>query len=143
MRWSVTSDIKKFKIVEEIDNTFDLCIIGSDTLWNLEDTDSSGSIKSIIFRQVELLDKCMVLGLVCAMVLQEEYILMKQDLVFFNRKEKSVTRATVMRSFHQARTIQESEGCVSGPKKLGTFGASYLYPVFLRIGVCSKKSEIF
>lgn len=29
--------IKKFKIVEEIDNTFDLCIIGSDTLWNLED----------------------------------------------------------------------------------------------------------
>ena len=63
--------------------------------------------------------------------------------IFFNRKEKSVTRATVMRAFHQARTIQESEGCVSGPKKLGTFGASYLYPVFLRIGVCSKKSEIF
>lgn len=29
--------IKKFKIVEEIDDTFDLCIIGSDTLWNLED----------------------------------------------------------------------------------------------------------
>ena len=24
---------------------------------------------------------------------------------------------------------------VSGPKKLGTFGASYLYPVFVRIGV--------
>ena len=63
--------------------------------------------------------------------------------VFFNRKEKSVTRATVMRAFHRARVIQESEGCVSGPKKLGTFGASYLYPVFLRIGVCSKKSEIF
>ena len=63
--------------------------------------------------------------------------------IFFNRKEKSVTRATVVRAFHQARTIQESEGCVSGPKKLGTFGASYLYPVFLRIGVCSKKSEIF
>lgn len=63
--------------------------------------------------------------------------------VFFNRKEKSVTRATVMRAFHQARTIQESEGCVSGPKKLGTFGASYLYPVFLRIGVCSKKNLIF
>lgn len=63
--------------------------------------------------------------------------------IFFNRKEKSVTRATVMRAFHRARVIQESEGCVSGPKKLGTFGASYLYPVFLRIGVCSKKSEIF
>ena len=60
--------------------------------------------------------------------------------VFFSRKEKSVTRATVMKAFHQARMIQETEGCVSGPKKLGTFGASYLYPVFLRIGVCSKKN---
>ena len=58
--------------------------------------------------------------------------------VFFNRKEKSVTKATVMKAFHQARQVQETEGCVSGPKKLGTFGASYLYPVFLRIGACSK-----
>ena len=63
--------------------------------------------------------------------------------IFFNRKEKSVTRATVMKAFHQARQVQETEGCVSGPKKLGTFGASYLYPVFLRIGVCSKKSKNF
>ena len=59
--------------------------------------------------------------------------------IFFNRKEKSVTRSSVMMAFKQARRIQETEGCVSGPKKLGTFGASYLYPVFLRIGVCSKK----
>lgn len=62
--------------------------------------------------------------------------------IFFNRKAKSVTKATVMKAFHQARTIQELEGGVSGPKKLGTFGASYLYPVFLRIGVCSRKSKI-
>ena len=61
--------------------------------------------------------------------------------IFFSRKEKSVTRATVMKAFSQARQIQKAEGCVSGPKKLGTFGASYLYPVFLRIGVCSKKSK--
>lgn len=58
--------------------------------------------------------------------------------IFFNRKEKSVARATVMRAFHQARQIQKTEGCVSGPKKQGTFGASYLYPIFLRIGVCSN-----
>ena len=63
--------------------------------------------------------------------------------IFFNRKEKSVTRATVMKAFHQARKIQETEGYVSGPKKLGTFGASYLYPVFLRIGVCSRKTKNF
>ena len=60
--------------------------------------------------------------------------------VFFSREEKSVTRATVMKAFSQAQQIQKAEGCVSGPKKLGTFGASYLYPVFLRIGVCTKKA---
>lgn len=59
--------------------------------------------------------------------------------IFFSRKEKSVTRATVMKAFSQTQQIQKAEGCVSGPKKLGTFGASYLYPVFLRIGVCTKK----
>ena len=61
--------------------------------------------------------------------------------IFFNRKEKSVTRATVMRAFNKARQIQKTEGCVSSPKKLGTFGASYLYPVFLRIGVCSNSAS--
>ena len=60
--------------------------------------------------------------------------------IFFSRKEKSVTRATVLKAFSQARQIQKDEGCVSGPKKLGTFGASYLYPVFIRIGVCTKKA---
>lgn len=59
--------------------------------------------------------------------------------IFFNRKEKSVTRASVMKAFHRARQIQHEKGFVSGPKELGTFGASYIYPVFLRIGVCSKK----
>ena len=63
--------------------------------------------------------------------------------VFFDRKEKSVTRSSILMAFRRARHIQVTEGCVSGPKKLGTFGASYLYPVFLRIGVCSKKSENF
>ena len=61
--------------------------------------------------------------------------------IFFNRKEKSVTKATVMKAFHQARRIQGEKGFVSGPKELGTFGASYLYPVFLRIGVCMKNFE--
>ena len=60
--------------------------------------------------------------------------------IFFSRKEKIVTRATVLKAFNRARQIQKDEGCVSGPKMLGTFGASYLYPVFLRIGVCTKKA---
>lgn len=52
--------------------------------------------------------------------------------LFVNRKEKSITRATVEIAFRKAR---ELEGRVTGPKKLGVFGASYLYPVFVRIGV--------
>lgn len=60
--------------------------------------------------------------------------------IFFSRKEKSVTRATVNRAFHRALELQEPDehgacGTVSGPKKLGVFGASYLYPVFCEIGV--------
>lgn len=61
--------------------------------------------------------------------------------IFFTRKEKSVTKATVMQAFNRAREIQKREGFVSGPKRLGTFGASYLYAVFLRIGVCQKPPE--
>lgn len=55
--------------------------------------------------------------------------------MFVDRKEKSITRATVNIAFHKALQIQRTEGKVSGPKKLGTFGASYLYPVFIHIGV--------
>ena len=60
--------------------------------------------------------------------------------LFFSRKGKSITRATVMEAFHKARELQKADGFVSGPKKLGTFGASYLYAVFLRIGVCCKEA---
>ena len=61
--------------------------------------------------------------------------------IFFNRKEKSVTKASVMKAFYRARQLQQEKGFVNGPKELGTFGASYIYPVFLRIGVCSKESK--
>lgn len=47
-------------------------------------------------------------------------------------KSKSITQSTVMMAFHKAL---EMEGKVSGPQKLGTFGASYLYPVFIDIGL--------
>lgn len=51
--------------------------------------------------------------------------------MFVNRKSKSITQATVFMAFHKAMEL----GVVSGPKKLGTFGASYLYPIFIRLGV--------
>lgn len=61
--------------------------------------------------------------------------------IFFSRKEKSITKSTVEMAFYNAREVQEREGYVSGPKKLATFGSSYLYPIFLRIGVFEQKEE--
>ena len=55
--------------------------------------------------------------------------------VFFSRKTKSITRATVNVTFHRAKEIEADGVVIDGPKKLGTFGASYLYPVFLKLGV--------
>lgn len=47
-----------------------------------------------------------------------------------DRKEKAVTRSSVEMAYRKA-----CEGEITGPKKLGVFGASYLYPVFKRFGV--------
>ena len=52
--------------------------------------------------------------------------------MFVKRKEKSITQATVFMAFHNALKLGDG---ATGPKKLGTFGASYLYPVFKRVGV--------
>ena len=54
--------------------------------------------------------------------------------MFVDRKTKSITRSTVMIAYRRAL---EQNCFVSGPKKLGTFGASYLYPIFLWIGIVS------
>lgn len=52
--------------------------------------------------------------------------------MFVNRKSKSITQATVFMAYHKA---MELGGVVAGPKKLGTFEASYLYLIFVRLGV--------
>ena len=58
--------------------------------------------------------------------------------LFVDRKQDSITKATVFMAFHKAQALN---GTVSGPKKLGTFGASYLYPIFQRIGIIRTKEE--
>ncbi len=52
--------------------------------------------------------------------------------LFVDRKEKSITRSTVNQAYRKA---VELSGAVPGPKTLGTFGASYLYPIFQRLGI--------
>ncbi len=58
--------------------------------------------------------------------------------MFISRKEKSITQSTVFMAFHKAL---ELGGIVTGPKKLGTFGASYLYPVFIQLGVIRQGEQ--
>lgn len=58
--------------------------------------------------------------------------------IFIDRKKDSITRATVNMAFQSAL---ELDGNVSGPKKLGSFGASYLYPIFVRFGIIKKTEK--
>lgn len=60
----------------------------------------------------------------------------KGNEMFVSRKEKSITRATVNIAFRKAA---ELGAAATGPKKLGTFGASYLYPVFVRCKIIKQK----
>lgn len=49
------------------------------------------------------------------------------------KKEKSISRSTAELGFQKYLEVLVKEGTVSGPKKLGVFGASYLLPLFQRI----------
>lgn len=58
--------------------------------------------------------------------------------LFIEGKEKSVSRSTVDLALRNALEVQEREGYVSGPRKLGIPGVrSNLYSIFLRFGVIS------
>lgn len=59
----------------------------------------------------------------------------KGNEIFFSRKEKSVTRASVNMALKKAIELQKEGVVIKGPKMLKSFGASYLYPVFIKIGV--------
>ncbi len=56
--------------------------------------------------------------------------------MFVDRKEKSITRSSVDIAFRKAMALNR---IVTGPKKLGVFGASYLYPIFLELGIARKQ----
>lgn len=59
--------------------------------------------------------------------------------MFISRKEKSITKSTVEIAYRNAEALGFA---VKGPKKLKCFGASYLYPVFLEIGVIQREEDI-
>ncbi|RGJ65589.1 hypothetical protein DXD50_04950 [Dorea formicigenerans] len=59
--------------------------------------------------------------------------------MFVSRKTKSITKASVDLALEK---IIELSGKVAGPKKLKCFGASYLYPIFIEMGLI-KNSPFF
>lgn len=60
----------------------------------------------------------------------------------FSTKEKTITRATVELAYRKLLEVQEAEGYVAGPKKIGSvFGASYLYPMMIRFGVIRASAD--
>ena len=60
---------------------------------------------------------------------------LKGNEMFVSRKDKSITRSTVNATYRKARELIRTEGTVTGSKRLGTFGASYLYPIFKELGI--------
>ena len=56
--------------------------------------------------------------------------------MFVSRKTKSITKASVDLALEK---IIELSGEVAGPKKLKCFGASYLYPIFIEMGLNSLR----
>lgn len=61
--------------------------------------------------------------------------------IFISRRDKSITRSTVDLTYRRAMELLSAGEIIDGPKKLGTFGASYLYPIFLRLGIIPSLDE--
>ena len=55
-----------------------------------------------------------------------------------NRKKKSITRSSVKAAL---KVTLEKNGNISGPKKIGVFGASYLYSMFLSFGLIDAERD--
>ena len=61
--------------------------------------------------------------------------------LFVDRKDKSITRSTVDLTYRKTMDLLRAGEIVDGPKKLGTFGASYLFPIFIKLGVIPPLDE--
>lgn len=55
--------------------------------------------------------------------------------LFVDRRAKSITFSTVAAALRKIDALQANGTVISGPKMIGCYGASYLYPVFAALGV--------
>lgn len=91
----------------------------------------TGAIEEQLWRTLELFQDEVYYT---AKKLQYHYSIRGNEM-FVTRKDKSITRATVRLGMENALKLGRM---IAGPKKLGCFGASYLYPVFIQIGFINK-----
>ncbi len=68
----------------------------------------------------------------------EFQIYVKGNELFISRKQKSLSRATINIALKKAQEIGQIQ---KTPKELGTFGASYLMPLFIAYGILKKLSN--
>ena len=55
--------------------------------------------------------------------------------LFCDRKEKSITRATILRAYEKILAAEEAGEPIRGPKQLSMFGAPYIWSVLKGIGL--------
>ena len=58
--------------------------------------------------------------------------------LFVNRRRKSITVSTVRRALEKITQLEAAGEIITGPKKIGCYGASYLYPVLLALDVLER-----
>lgn len=58
--------------------------------------------------------------------------------LFVNRRRKSITVSTVRRALEKITLLEAAGKVITGPKKIGCYGASYLYPVLLALDVLER-----
>lgn len=57
--------------------------------------------------------------------------------LFVDRRQKSITVSTVEKALEKIGQLETAGISITGPKKIGCYGASYLYPILLALGVFS------
>ena len=62
------------------------------------------------------------------------YIIRGGEL-FVDRRSKSITISTVAAALQKIAARQAAGEAITSPKKIGCYGASYLYPMFLNLGI--------
>lgn len=65
------------------------------------------------------------------------YLIHGREL-FVNRKNKSITISTVANALARIKAREAAGEAITGPKKIGCYGASYLYPVLLELDVLER-----